>query len=78
LGLFLGTTVSLLFQISIVGLVIYQIRTNPPIAEMFKNNPLTASAADALSSESPSPSVFRRIINAIESPFVWLFVKLGF
>jgi hypothetical protein len=43
-----------------------------------KNNPLTASAADALSSESPSPSVFRRIINAIESPFVWLFVKLGF
>lgn len=39
---------------------------------------LGASAADAFSNESPSPSMFKRFINAIKAPFVWLFVKLGF
>ncbi len=43
-----------------------------------QNNSLTASASNALSSESPSPSVFRRIISTIKSPFIWLFGKLGF
>lgn len=43
-----------------------------------QNNSLTASVADALGSESPSPSVFRKIVNAIKAPFIWLFWKLGF